>query len=79
MTNQEPQKCLLRSACSEVPALKEHNIIIDNNKTEINKNKKRKECFKEYKEKNDEFKKFYSSHQDLINAKKSFASVFHIT
>jgi hypothetical protein len=51
VTNQEPQKCLLRSACSEVPALKEHNIIIDNNKTEINKNKKRKECFKEYKEK----------------------------
>jgi len=47
-----------------VSALKEHNIIIDNNKTEINKNKKRKECFKEYKEKNNEFKKFYSSHQD---------------
>ena len=65
------QKCLLRSACSEVPALKEHNIIIDNNKTEINKNKKRKECFKEYKEKNDEFKKFYSSHQNLLYVKKN--------
>lgn len=61
MTNQEPQKCSLRSARSEVPALKEHNIIIDNNKTEINKNKKRKECSKNYKKSNDGF---YSSPQD---------------
>ena len=49
VTNQEPPKCSLSSACSEVPALKEHNIIIDNNKIDINKNKKRKECSKKYK------------------------------
>lgn len=71
MTNQEPQKCLLRSACSEVPALKEHNIIIDNNKTEIIKIKKEKSVLKNIKKKNDEFKKFYSSHQNLLYVKKN--------
>jgi len=45
------QKCLLRSACSEVLALKDHNIIIDNNNIEINKTKLKKDLFKEYKEK----------------------------
>lgn len=78
VTNQEPQKCLLKSACSEVPALKEHNIIIDNNKIEINKNKKRKECSKKYKKSNDEF---YSSHQDLLNteqtSKASFSNILN--
>lgn len=63
-----------------MPALKEHNIIIDNNKTDINKNKLRKECFKEYKERSDEKNEFYSSPQDLLNKKKtSSAILFHIT
>ena len=78
VTNQEPQKCSLSSACSEVSALKEHNIIIDNNKTEINKNKKRKECSKKYKKSNDEF---YSSPQDLLNteqtSKASFSNILN--
>ena len=76
VTNQEPQKCSLRSACSEVPALKEHNIIIDNNKTEINKNKKRKESFKEYKERKDEQNKFYSSPQDLHGTEQTSKASF---
>ena len=78
VTNQEPQKCLLRSACSEVPALKEHNIIIDNNKIEIKQNKKRKECSKKYKKSDDEF---YSSPQDLLNteqtSKASFSNILN--
>lgn len=73
VTNQEPQKCSLSSACSEVSALKGHNIIIDNNKIEINKNKKRKECSKKYKKSNDEF---YSSPQDLLNAEQTSKASF---
>lgn len=73
VTNQEPQKCLLRSACSEVPALKEHNIIIDNNKIEKKEKKSKKECAKEYKEKKDEF---YSSPQELLNTEKPSEASF---
>lgn len=76
VTNQEPQKCSLSSACSEVAALKEHNIIIDNNKIEINKKKKRKDFFKEYKEKKDEQNEFYSSPQDLLGTEQTSKASF---
>lgn len=76
VTNQEPQKCSLSSACSEVAALKEHNIIIDNNKIEINKKKKRKDFFKEYKEKKEEQNEFYSSPQDLLGTEQTSKASF---
>lgn len=76
VTNQEPQKCLLKSACSEVSALKEHNIIIDNNKIEKKEKKSKKDYFKEYKEKNDEKNEFYSSPQDLLGTEQTSKASF---